>query len=86
MKHGPGPPSGAQRPVHYGSATDKSCTHRDARVLLALVGGGHHGQVLDDFLGVFRFPGSGLPPERHGNSEPLERSLPSFYSSRPFAR
>lgn len=45
-------------------------THRDARVLLALVGGGHHGQVLDDFLRVLRFPGSRLASERHGNRDP----------------
>lgn len=52
-----------------------TATHRDACVLLALVGGSHHGQVLDDFLGVLCFPSSGLTSERNGDSVPLETVL-----------
>lgn len=59
-----------------GAASCRAATHRDARVLLALVGGGHHGQVLDDLLGVFRFAGSRLASERHGNCDPGDKVFP----------
>lgn len=52
---------------------DRAATHRDACILLALVGGGHHGQVLDDFLGVFCFPSSRFTSERQESSDPPEQ-------------
>ena len=62
-------------PLLRHSPQPATATHRDACVLLALVGGSHHSQVLDDFLGVLRFPSSGLTSERHGDSVPLETVL-----------
>lgn len=55
-------------------------TYCDTAVFLALVGGRHHGQVLDDFLCVLCLSSSRLTPERHECGDFPSQAGPSWSS------